>query len=826
MMFASKQVIIEAVVCNGRRGRYSEGNDRLPLKSRWFWFFSAQVNNLPAISVIPVLMTFTVLIASSLTTLQAAVDSVAVQQAIDRGVIYLKKSQNARGGWAEYSGQSCGLSSLCTLALLNSGVPAEDPVIQEALDYLREFQPEETYSVALQTLAFCHLGAASDLPRIRRNVKWLISHQQLGDPVSQRGGSWNYGRQRGGGDPSNTQFALLALSAATDLGIEVDSGVFQRSLAYWQVRQSGGGWSYGNSPRLSGSMTCAGIASVVIANQCLDSTGELSIDCCGSSLEQNVVVEEGLEWLGKNFTLQVNPGGDSLTFFYYLYALERVGRLTGRRFIGGHDWYREGAQRLLELQDEFVGFWSGSGAMEQNRDVATSFALLFLSKGKRQVVIGRAKYGPASDEPKWHQHPNSLRQLVRHVERDWGRDLSWQTIDVESAQLQDLLQAPVLILSGSEPLQLSEQAEKQLREYIDQGGCLIFEAEAGDGCGDAEGFQKSISDLCARWFGNLPLERLPPTHPLWTARHRVNPSEIASDFWVYGIQACCRTAVFYFPKTISCRWGYGDHLFRRSIKVDEKEREQRRALLNEINASVQLGENLIAYATGRELKDKLDQRLILKEESSSKIGRSEMRMATLALNAGAEEAQRTVPHAATLVSSAVPIKLIASTQPVGFDEVALRDVPFLWIHGRDDFSLTPDQRQVLRSYVTNGGIVIGASLCGSRDFSKAFRRELGLVFPASPFERVETASDLFDVANGFDIRAVPVRRFDETGKLRKQTQTPELEWMKYDGLAAVFFSPLDLSCALESPNSIQCPGYETDVAAKVAANIVLYCLQQ
>ena len=103
---------------------------------------------------------------------------------------------------------------------------------------------------------------------------------------------------------------------------------------------------------------------------------------------------------------------------------------------------------------------------------------------------------------------------------------------------------------------------------------------------------------------------------------------------------------------------------------------------------------------------------------------------------------------------------------------------------------------------------------------------MGLVFPASPFERVETASDLFDVANGFDIRAVPVRRFDETGKLRKQTQTPELEWMKYDGLAAVFFSPLDLSCALESPNSIQCPGYETDVAAKVAANIVLYCLQQ
>jgi hypothetical protein len=42
----------------------------------------------------------------------------------------------------------------------------------------------------------------------------------------------------------------------------------------------------------------------------------------------------------------------------------------------------------------------------------------------------------------------------------------------------------------------------------------------------------------------------------------------------------------------------------------------------------------------------------------------------------------------------------------------------------------------------------------------------------------------------------------------------------------VFFSPLDLSCALESQNSIQCPGYDTTDAAKVAINLMLYALQQ
>ena len=35
---------------------------------------------------------------------------------------------------------------------------------------------------------------------------------------------------------------------------------------------------------------------------------------------------------------------------YYLYGVERVGRLTGRRFIGGHDWYREGADYLVRQQ--------------------------------------------------------------------------------------------------------------------------------------------------------------------------------------------------------------------------------------------------------------------------------------------------------------------------------------------------------------------------------------------------------------------------------------------------------------------------------------------
>lgn len=103
----------------------------------------------------------------------ADVDAVAVQRAIDRGVTYLRRTQTERGGWDEFPGYSCGKSALCTLALLNAGVERDDPDIVRAMKYLRGYAPNETYSVALQTLVYCQLGAAGDLPKIHQNVRWL-----------------------------------------------------------------------------------------------------------------------------------------------------------------------------------------------------------------------------------------------------------------------------------------------------------------------------------------------------------------------------------------------------------------------------------------------------------------------------------------------------------------------------------------------------------------------------------------------------------------------------------------------------------------------------
>jgi len=99
-----------------------------------------------------------------------------VRISIERGVDYLKKQQNkVRGNWAGHGGQPGGVTALCTLAMLNAGVPAEDPAVQRALGYLRKLgNPKMVYSTSLQTMVFCAAEPKSDYAAIVRHARVLV----------------------------------------------------------------------------------------------------------------------------------------------------------------------------------------------------------------------------------------------------------------------------------------------------------------------------------------------------------------------------------------------------------------------------------------------------------------------------------------------------------------------------------------------------------------------------------------------------------------------------------------------------------------------------
>ena len=103
-------------------------------------------------------------------------------------------------------------------------------------------------------------------------------------------------------------------------------------------------------------MTCAGISSLIITGQKRlqgeESLAGDQIQNCGKG-GIDVTLTRGLDWIARNFRVGQNLPIGQQWRYSYLHDLEGAGRLTGQRFFGNHDWYREVAERLVHEQDRF-----------------------------------------------------------------------------------------------------------------------------------------------------------------------------------------------------------------------------------------------------------------------------------------------------------------------------------------------------------------------------------------------------------------------------------------------------------------------------------------
>ncbi|MCR4412168.1 MAG: DUF4159 domain-containing protein [Thermoguttaceae bacterium] len=762
---------------------------------------------------------------------RSALTPEAVRQAIESGANFLKRQQQANGGWAEHLGYHGGVTALCTLALLNAGVPPDDEHVKRALAYLRRVPAERTYVTSLQTMVFCRAHPELDLPLIQRNVvaleRWQI-------PEGQNRGAWAY--PEGPGDNSNSQFALLALYDADRIGVKVSARTWQNAQRYWrQCQNPDGSWGYVRGMAGSGSMTAAGITSMVITMDRLgepDATveGDRILPCQRSERGDNPV-ERAVQWFARNFTVESNPGVRGRAWLlYYLYGLERVGRLTNRRFIGEHDWYREGAEYLVfrakggPLSDH----WTGTGMNENDARIATSFALLFLSKGRWPVLLSKLRHGREDD---WNAHRSDVNNLTRYVESQWKTDLIWQVMDLRASSIDDLTQSPVLYYCGKnsplpeDPREQDELAAK-LRGYLDRGGFLFAEAYCGGAAFD-EGFRKLMKKVFPE--EEYKLQLLPAEHPIWRAEEVVPAKH---QRVLEGVEFGCRTSVVYCPPDhsdrvrapLSALW----ELSRpgREVKFSAGVQE-------EIKAGLSIGLNVLAYATNRELKTR-DEFFTSRPEKAapSEARRGLLYVANLRHPGGCTAAPRALTNLLEAAAANAKIRVHTPPRDIDIGDPALFDYHLVFMHGRTFFRLTDAERKQLKTYVERGGMVLADAICASPQFADAFRKEMQAMFPDRALQPIPREDPMLTTAyGGFDVRMVQRRDPQQRSKtdplkalLRKVP--PELEGIKLDDRWGVVFSRYDLSCALEKQDSVECQGYTREDAARIGVNVVLYSLQQ
>lgn len=331
-----------------------------------------------------------------------------------------------------------GKIALAIQTLLAAGRPADAPVIREAFAELHKRDIKETYSLSVALLA-TELAHAPPLERdnLLRSVITTPTPRQLAPAETAKVAEWTqrllqnrdqsvdaayrsrWWYLRGSGfDNSNTQYALLGLYSALLCQQPISRGVWLASgehllqaqhpasgksrplrlvpLASMQDKdlasllRSGSqrtvaprGFSYrlpGEGPAY-GSMTCAGIAGLSLCRGALETEKERDKSLDGK-LDEGI--RQGFAWLSANRTVRWNAGAPpnrNTWFFYWLYSLERACELSRVGLIDDWDWYHDGAQVLLALQDRNGKF--GRASLEDQ-----CFAVLFLKKAQLPVLTG------------------------------------------------------------------------------------------------------------------------------------------------------------------------------------------------------------------------------------------------------------------------------------------------------------------------------------------------------------------------------------------------------------------------------------------------------
>ena len=361
-------------------------------------------------------LTLTALAVLLLPAAKAGSDPRQWNDSVDRAIAYLRKTQNPDGSWG--AKEQVGTTGIVLTGLLRSGkVGPDDPMVERGLKYVESLiNPRERHiagqnpRVQLKNYVTCvnvlalvsahrdsYKAVIADATRFLRTLQWDEGENK--NPEDDYYGGAGYD-SKSRPDLSNTQFFLDALAAA---GISKDDPAFKKAAVFvsrcqnlkgehndqkWAGVINDGSFIYSaaaggqtkaqDAPNADGglpgygSMTYAGIKSLIY---------------CGVS-KNDPRIQKALEWIRKNYTVEVNPGmpevrGQWGLYYYYhtmakcldTLGMEEVEDAAGKK----HDW-RADITAVLAKKQRDDGSWRSDTNhwMEGDPNIVTGYALMAL----------------------------------------------------------------------------------------------------------------------------------------------------------------------------------------------------------------------------------------------------------------------------------------------------------------------------------------------------------------------------------------------------------------------------------------------------------------
>ncbi len=141
--------------------------------------------------------------------------------------------------------------------------------------------------------------------------------------------------------------------------------------------------------------------------------------------------------------------------------------------------------------------------------------------------------------------------------------------------------------------------------------------------------------------------------------------------------------------------------------------------------------------------------------------------------------------------------------------------PFVVMTGEGDFTLTGQERDNLRKYLTNGGFLLSSPGCSNEEWSKSFEREIKRIFEEEKEGLVDIPMDHEIFKTIFTIKEM---------KLSKASGNAKIRGVTHKGKLVVVFSSDGLNDTSNTEGCCCCGGNEIRNALQINANILAYAL--
>jgi hypothetical protein len=314
-------------------------------------------------------MTAAVLAATLLLPAQPPAPEAQARAAREKAIKYLKEKQKD-GSWDEathiIAGMKGGMTALVTLALLEAGVPADDPAVKAAVEYLLTVEPDKTYVVSLQTQVLARVDLKKHAARIQKNADWLVAK------AVRNGGrleGWTYPATQAAttvADGSNSHFAVVGLHVAAEAGANVDEKVWIEIRELYVRTRTDRGWVYHHAtPSSAATATMTG-------------AGLLCLTLSGQHLLKDATATAAFE---KEMAAFLDRPRDGKSDGYLWLVTARLGRALGTDTFKAGDravaWHREGVEKLVKTQKP-DGSWASGTGLDNQPVYQTACGLYFL----------------------------------------------------------------------------------------------------------------------------------------------------------------------------------------------------------------------------------------------------------------------------------------------------------------------------------------------------------------------------------------------------------------------------------------------------------------